>query len=170
MGTFGQFRSGLSKAKNYSLNQKDALNAVLLDGRLELTNNLAERTVKPFVTARKNFLFCDTAKGADASALCFSVMETAKRNGLDPFGYLLFLLQELPKLGENPAEEQLTPLLPWAETLPDYCISRALFFCCTGDYGAVTIEQRCGGPFSPIKCPQALIAFKATLHNSCPAT
>lgn len=113
--------TALSKAKTYSLNQKEALNAVLLDGRLELTNNLAERTVKPFVMARKNFLFCDTAKGADASALCFSVMETARRNGLDPFGYLLFLLQELPKLGENPAEEQLTPLLPWVETLPDYC-------------------------------------------------
>ena len=67
------------------------------------------------------FLFCDTAKGADASALCFSVIETAKRNGLDPFGYLLFLLQELPKLGENPTEEQLVPLLPWAESLPEYC-------------------------------------------------
>ena len=71
--------------------------------------------------ARKNFLFCDTAKGTDASALCFSVIETAKRNGLDPFGYLLFLLQELPKLGENPTEEQLVPLLPWAESLPIYC-------------------------------------------------
>lgn len=113
--------TALSKAKNYSLNQKDALNAVLLDGRLELTNNLAERTVKPFVMARKNFLFCDTAKGADASALCFSVMETAKRNGLNPFGYLLFLLQELPKLGENPTEEQLIPLLPWDDNLPAYC-------------------------------------------------
>lgn len=113
--------TALSKAKAYSLNQKQALNAVLLDGRLELTNNLAERTVKPFVMARKNFLFCDTAKGADASALCFSVIETAKRNGLDPFGYLLFLLQELPKLGGNPAEEQLVPLLPWAENLPEYC-------------------------------------------------
>ena len=113
--------TALSKAKTYSLNQKQALNAVLLDGRLELTNNLAERTVKPFVMARKNFLFCDTAKGADASALCFSVIETAKRNGLDPFGYLLFLLQELPKLGENPTEEQLVPLLPWAESLPEYC-------------------------------------------------
>ena len=113
--------TALSKAKAYSLNQKQALNAVLLDGRLELTNNLAERTVKPFVMARKNFLFCDTAKGADASALCFSVIETAKRNGLDPFGYLLFLLQELPKLGGNPTEEQLVPLLPWAENLPEYC-------------------------------------------------
>ncbi|GJN64612.1 IS66 family transposase [Faecalibacterium gallinarum] len=113
--------TALSKAKAYSLNQKQALSAVLLDGRLELTNNLAERTVKPFVMARKNFLFCDTAKGADASALCFSVIETAKHNGLDPFGYLLFLLQELPKLGENPTEEQLVPLLPWAESLPEYC-------------------------------------------------
>ena len=113
--------TALSKAKNYSLNQKDALNAVLLDGRLELTNNLAERTVKPFVMARKDFLFCDTAKGADASALCFSVMETAKRNGLNPFGYLLFLLQELPKLGENPTDEQLFPLLPWDDNLPAYC-------------------------------------------------
>ena len=94
---------------------------MLLDGRLELTNNLAERTVKPFVMARKNFLFCDTAKGADASALCFSVMETAKRNGLNPFGYLLFLLQELPKLGENPTDEQLIPLLPWDDNLPAYC-------------------------------------------------
>lgn len=113
--------TALSKAKTYSLNQKEALNAVLLDGRLELTNNLAERTVKPFVMARKNFLFCDTAKGADASALCFSVMETARRNGLDPFGYLLFLLQELPKLGENPSDEQLIPLLLWDDNLPEYC-------------------------------------------------
>ena len=71
--------------------------------------------------ARRNVLFCDTAKGADASALCFTVIETAKRNGLDPFGYLLFLLQELPKLGETPVEGQLIPLLPWAESLPKYC-------------------------------------------------
>lgn len=113
--------SNLQKAQTYSLNQRKQLEAVLLDGRLELTNNVAERTVKPFVMARKNFLFCDTAKGADASALCFSVIETAKRNQLDPFGYLLYLLQELPKLGEKPAREQLLPLLPWSTALPEYC-------------------------------------------------
>ena len=113
--------SNLQKAQTYSLNQRKQLEAVLLDGRLELTNNVAERTVKPFVMARKNFLFCDTAKGADASALCFSVIETAKRNQLDPFGYLLYLLQELPKLGEEPAREQLLPLLPWSMELPEYC-------------------------------------------------
>ena len=113
--------SNLGKAQTYSLNQREALESVLLDGRLTLTNNLAERTVKPFVMSRRNFLFCDTSKGADASALCFSMIETAKRNGLDPFGYLLFLLQELPKLGETPAMEQLTPLVPWSESIPQYC-------------------------------------------------
>ena len=92
-----------------------------MDGRLTLTNNIAERTVKPFVMSRKNFLFCDTAKGADASALCFSMIETAKRNGLHPFGYLLFLLQELPKLGETPTEEQLERLFPWSDAIPAYC-------------------------------------------------
>lgn len=85
---------------------------MLEDGKLELTHNLAERAVKPFVIARKNFLFADTPKGAEASAGCFSILGTAKRNELDPFGYLLHLLQELPKLGEKPTEEQLRPLLP----------------------------------------------------------
>lgn len=70
--------------------------------------------------SRKNFLFCDTAKGADASALCFSMIETAKRNGLDSFGYLLFLLQELPKLGKPPAEEQLERIFPWSNTITVY--------------------------------------------------
>lgn len=88
--------SNLQKAQTYSLHQRKQLEAVLLDGRLELTNNVAEQSVKPIVMARRNFLFCDTAKGADASALCFSVIETAKRNKLDPFGYLLFFCRSFP--------------------------------------------------------------------------
>lgn len=76
--------------------------------------------MKLFVMSRKNFLFCDTAKSADAGALCFSMIETAKRNGLDPFGYLLFLLQELPQLGDEPAREQLERLFPWSDTIPAY--------------------------------------------------
>lgn len=113
--------SNLQKAQTYSLHQRKQLEAVLLDGRLELTNNVAERSAKPIVMARRNILFCDTAKGADASALCFSVIETAKRNKLDPFGYLLFLLQELPKPGSEPTHEQLLPQLPWSTALPEYC-------------------------------------------------
>ena len=105
----------------YSLNQRKALDAVLLDGRLELMNNLAERSVKLFVMSCQNFLFCDTAKGATSSALCLSMIETAKANDLDPFGYLLFLLQELPKLGKTPGEDRLRDYLPWSTTILAYC-------------------------------------------------
>ena len=113
--------SNLAKAVTYSVNQKKQLNNVLLSGELELTNNRAERAVKPFVIGRKNWLFSDTDKGADASARCYSIIESANLNDLNVFGYLSYLLTELPKLGEDPSDEQLDDLLPWSETLPDYC-------------------------------------------------
>ena len=112
--------SNLCKAVNYSLNNKKELEAFLLDGRLELTNNRAERAVKPFVMGRKNWLFADTNKGADASMMWYSVIESAKLNNLNVYGYLLHLLTKLPKLGEAPTDTQLDSLMPWAE-LPKYC-------------------------------------------------
>ena len=86
-----------------------------------MTNNLAERTVKPYVIDRKNFLFSDTDKGAEASAAIMTIIETAKRNGLDVYGYLLYLLTELPALGKDPSEDVLMTLLPWSDSMPDYC-------------------------------------------------
>ena len=86
-----------------------------------MTNNLAERTVKPYVINRKNFLFNDTEKGADASAAFMSIIETAKRNGLDVYGYLLYLLTVLPKWGAAPTDEQLKSVMPWSMALPAYC-------------------------------------------------
>ena len=71
--------------------------------------------------ARKNFLFADTERGAEASARVFSVIETAKMNNLDVYGYLVYLLSELPKFGKEPTREQLEPFFPWSDTLPDYC-------------------------------------------------
>lgn len=87
--------SNLDKAVNYSLNNKKELENFLLDGRLELTNNRAERAVKPFVMGRKNWLFSDNNKGADASMMWYSVIESAKLNNLNVYGYLLHLLTEL---------------------------------------------------------------------------
>lgn len=113
--------SNLAKAVTYSLHQKTQLNNVLLDEKLELTNNRAERAFKPFVIGRKNWLFSDTDKGADASAKCYSIIESANLNGLNVFGYLSYLLTELPKLGNEPTDEQLDSLLPWSDKLPDYC-------------------------------------------------
>lgn len=113
--------SHLNEAVNYAQNQKTELLVFLDHPNVELTNNLAERTVKPFVINRKNFLFSDTEKGADASVAAMSIIETAKRNGLDIYGYLLFLLNTLPELGADLSDEQLESVMPWNDTLPDYC-------------------------------------------------
>ena len=94
---------------------------MLLDNRIELTNNLAERAIKPLVIGRKNWLFSDTDKGADASARCYSIIESAKLNGLNVFAYLSHLLTELPKLGDVPDTEQIDKLLPWSDELPEFC-------------------------------------------------
>ncbi len=80
-------------------------------GRLELSNNRAERSVRPFAVGRKNWLFSNTPKGADASAAVYSIVETAKANGLRPFPYLKFLLDCL-SCGV-PAEA----CLPWNESV-----------------------------------------------------
>ena len=113
--------SHLNEAVTYARNQKRELLVFLDNPIVEMTNNLAERTVKPFVIDRKNFLFSATDKGAEASAAIMTIIETAKRNGLDVYGYLLYLLTELPALGKNPEAEQLEPFMPWSDSLPDYC-------------------------------------------------
>ena len=81
----------------------------LEDGRLELSNNRAERSIKPFVMGRKNWLFANTPGGAQASAMIYSLIETAKENKLDPYKYLLWVLQSAPGLSQ--ADEF------WAEKL-----------------------------------------------------
>lgn len=68
----------------YCRNQWDKLAVFLTDGRLELDNNRGERSIKPFVIGRKNWLFSNTAKGAKASATIYSIIESAKENGLNP--------------------------------------------------------------------------------------
>lgn len=104
-------------AVNYGLNQWDKLERFLEDGRIELSNNRSERSIKPFVIARKNFLFCNTPRGAKASAIVFSIIETAKENGLNPYAYLNYLFEKLPNL-ESRDGETLDQLLPWNVKLP----------------------------------------------------
>jgi len=105
--------STFGKAIGYALSQQKYLRNVLLDGRLELSNNRAERTIKSFVIDRKNFLFANTPRGADASAVIFSLVETAKETRLDPFEYLTFVFRTAPGVDmENP--EAVQALLPSA--------------------------------------------------------
>lgn len=80
---------------------------------MDISNNLAENAIRPFVVGRKNWLFCDSVKGADSSAIVYTLVETAKANGLDPYDYLLRILTWLPCFGKTPAAEKLETLMPW---------------------------------------------------------
>ena len=79
-----------------------------LDGQLAIDNNRAERAIKPFVIGRKNWLFSQTATGANASAILYSIIETAKANDLNVFEYVMDCLEQLSK-----PEADIERLLPW---------------------------------------------------------
>ena len=106
--------SKLEEAVRYSLNQKQCLMAYLDHGEVPISNNLAENAIRPFTLGRKNWLFCDTPKGAEASAVVYSLVESAKANGVEPFAYLQHVLVQLPYLGKTHSHEELETLMPWA--------------------------------------------------------
>jgi len=105
-------KSGIGKAVHYLLSQRKYLERFLLDGRLEISNNRAERSIKPFVIGRKNFLFANTPRGARASAVMYSIIETAKENGLNPYAYLTYIFKYAPNMDIRNDIDALTQLLP----------------------------------------------------------
>ncbi|PWW06865.1 transposase [Pseudidiomarina tainanensis] len=100
----------IGKAVQYTLNQWSKLQVYLTDGRINIDNNRAERAIKPFVIGRKAWLFANTHGGADASAVLYSLVETAKANGLQPIDYLMRLFEQWPLLSDN---SDIDHLLPW---------------------------------------------------------
>jgi len=113
--------SKLGKALTYAINQKQYMYNFLLDGRLAISNNAAENSIRPFTVGRKNWLFADTAKGAKASAMVYSIIETAKANGLNTYKYLEYVLREMPDSDWMRHPENLDPLMPWAEDAKRIC-------------------------------------------------
>jgi transposase len=106
-------KSLLGKALNYTLGQWPRLIKYLDNGILRMDNNLVENDIRPFVVGRKNWLFFDQPGGAEAGATLYSLIETAKANGLEPYHYLLYLFDKLPGLdGEAMCDDQLRALLP----------------------------------------------------------
>ena len=110
-------KSLLGHALHYLFEQRPYLENFYLDGRLELSNNRAERSIKPFVIGRKNWMFSATPQGAEASSIIYSIIETAKANKLKPFEYLKYIFETIP----NISPDRYSSLLPWSETLPDRC-------------------------------------------------
>ena len=106
------------KGANYFLKRKDSLALYLEDGNYPIDNNLAERMVKPFVIGRKGFLFADTEAGAEATAVWYSLSQSAIMNGLVPEKYIEYVLTRLKNEGIR--EEVLEDLLPYSRTLPGH--------------------------------------------------
>lgn len=117
-------KTPIGQARHYALGQRKYLERYLLDGRLEISNNRAERSIKPFVIDRKNFLFANTPRGAKASAVMFSLIETAKENGLNPFVYLTYVFKIAPNWDIRNNLDYLQLLLP--SDVPDTCKAPAV--------------------------------------------
>ena len=117
-------KSETAKGLGYVINQEKYLKVFLEDGDVPIDNSASERAIRTFCLGKKNWLFHNTAKGANASALVYSISETAKLNNLRPYYYFRYILTELPKHCDDKGNidpTKLDYLMPWSDSLPDEC-------------------------------------------------
>ena len=112
-------KSKLGDAYGYMLNQEKYLRVFLTDGEVPIDNNAGERAIRGFCIGKKNWQMIDTISGAKASAIIYSIAETAKANNLKPYEYFEYLLTVIPEHMEDTDTKFLDELLPWSETLPE---------------------------------------------------
>lgn len=112
-------QSLLGKAINYALGQWERLVRYVEDGILTPDNNRAENAIRPFVIGRKNWLFSDTPRGAHASAALYSLIESAKANKIEPYWYLRYIFEKLPRVGSDSGD--------FKTLLPQYLDKNALY-------------------------------------------
>ncbi len=101
----------LRRAISYTQNCRPYMMNYLQDGHCSLSNNASENSIRPLVVGRKNFLFSDTQDGANASMMVYTIIETAKANGLDPLKYIKYILNMRPS--DEMSDEELEHLMPW---------------------------------------------------------
>lgn len=111
----------LRTAFQYALNHKEGLSEYINDGYLPMTNSLDERTIRPFTTGRKNWMFSTSVKGAESSAAVYSVIETAKANGVDPYKYLTYIFRQMPGSDFENDAEILQCFMPWSDDIQNNC-------------------------------------------------
>ena len=116
-------KSKTGAALSYCLNQEQYLRVFLDYANVPMSNNFAEQGIRPITIGRKNWYVIDTVNGAEASAVCYSIAETAKANNLKPYEYFRYLLAEIPKhMNEHSRNNDfINCLMPWSADLPDYC-------------------------------------------------
>ena len=106
-------KSVFGKAITYAINQEQWLINIYQDGRLAISNNLAESSIRPFAIGRNNWMFAFSSKGAKASSMMYSIVETAKANGIVPFIYFNYLLEHMPKT----SPDHFKKFLPWTSEI-----------------------------------------------------
>lgn len=116
--------SVIRKALAYSINQEPYLHTFLEDGAVPMDNNYAEQAIRPFTLGRKNFVLIESSNGARASAVLYSLAETAKANQLNTYQYFELLLSEIPKHMEDNDLSFIDDLLPWSPRVQAQCPSR----------------------------------------------
>ena len=115
--------SRFAKAITYVMNQKSYMMTYLEDGHCSLSNQMSENSIRPVTVGRRNWLFCDTTDGADASMAVYSLLETARANGLNPLKYLEFILEARPNA--KMTEQELEALTPWSEAVQECCVNKS---------------------------------------------
>ena len=110
----------LKDAVQYALNQEDCLRQFLKDGNIPLDNGVCERSVRPATQFRRNSLFSFTESGAEVAAVIFTLIETAKANGADPYYYLKYLLEQMPQYYNDPDKSYMPDMRPWSEQYISY--------------------------------------------------
>ncbi|WP_337489307.1 IS66 family transposase [[Ruminococcus] torques] len=116
--------STIGKALAYSIHQESYLRTFLNDGGVPMDNNYAEQAIRPFTIGRKNFVLIESSNGARASAMIYSIVETAKANYLNVYQYFELLLTEIPKRMNDTDLKFIGELLPWAPRVQETCPSR----------------------------------------------
>lgn len=114
-------KSETGKAFAYCINQEQYLRTFLDDPAIPLDNNSAEIAIRSFCVGKHNWHLIDTINGAKASAIVYSIAETAKANNLKPYNYFKYILEEIPKHMEEKNTNFLEDLLPWSKNLPEEC-------------------------------------------------
>ena len=114
-------KSATAKGIQYCLNQEKYLRYFLQDGEVPIDNNASERAIRGFCIGKKNWVMIDTIHGAKASAIIYSIAETAKANHLRTYHYFEYLLTEIPKHMDDKDTSFLENLAPWSDKLPDSC-------------------------------------------------
>ena len=115
--------STIGKALAYSIHQEEYLRKFLNDGNIPMDNNYAEQAIRPFTVGRKNFVIIESDNGAKSSAMLYSLVETAKANGLNTYKYFEMLLTEIPKRMEDKDLSFINDLMPWSPKVQKECPS-----------------------------------------------